>query len=190
MLLTLLTHLVSDAVQLKLYNNLPYTLYYAIQEPAQNCRTFNAIESYCFIETEFKETHNIQISIVKEIPQAGQDIPLHTINVATPKTLVDLKTYQTAKGEIRLLPRSNQKINLESDIQAINYHDIWLTKTIYKPVAPAQETVQTQSTGSSLIQETTTPTAQDTIPENNAIRQEPPVPEPNIEPSATTTPTA
>jgi hypothetical protein len=144
-LLILLTHLVTNAVQLKLYNSLPYTLYYAIQEPATNGLTFYAIESYHKIESELKEPHSIEISIVKEIPQAGQDITLHSISIRSPKTLVDLKTYQTTKGNIRLIPQTTIATTQASDKSTISHHDILLTKTSYKPVMLVQEPIQPTS---------------------------------------------
>jgi hypothetical protein len=168
-------HTLYNAIPFKLYNSLPRTLYYAIQDTTNNGYAFSAIQAYDTIETELETATNINVSIVADLPHAGQEIPLHAITIASPKSAANLKTYQTTKGAIRILPQTDTITHEQSDITAVTHHDIWLTKTTYKPAYIPQEIVQTQNITSTETLDFTITTSDNTTQNNGAIQEQPQV---------------
>lgn len=146
-------HITCKATQLTLYNSLPCTLYYAIQTTTHNEHTFCTIEPYGTIETELENAHGIALSIVKELPQAGHEIPLHMITISSPRTLIALKTYQTTKGEIRLVTQPPITSKQPLDTPCIDHRDILLSKTTYKPTPIVEEPIKIESSQPASTQE-------------------------------------
>lgn len=151
-LLSLLTHYTCSPTNFQLYNSLPCTLYYALSSKTSKstAHTFIPLEPYSTVNTEIETTQSIELIVVKELPNADQEIPLYRIIPSSESFTIDIKTYQTKKGDIRIIPLTNSIAQEPTEGQlplakTISHHNIWITKTTYHPAQIVQKVVPPQT---------------------------------------------
>lgn len=175
-------------ITIQIYNSLPCTLYYAFCNKTlkSNPHNFIKIEPYQTIQKNLKETAPIELSVTKEIPQPGEDIPFFEIIPADKASSLYLKTYQTNKGNIRILPHTDPLI--KDTTNTISHHNIWVTKTTYQAPQSIPEITDPQTSSSNPISATTPITSTNTsTPEAVQPAQEETLKQPLSEANETST---
>ena len=173
-----------SSINFQLHNSLPCTLYYALNDTSSQSfeRPFILLEPYSTVQLDIKFTPQIKLSIAKDVPQAGQEVPLFILDISSKSSIIDIKTCQTKKGDVRIIPQRTALTNNTDKEQLplpkpIDHHAIWITSTTYQPpriVQTIQENSLTCSEGQPLQQlipdEVKTDTLIQTVtPEQNII---------------------
>ena len=159
----------------QLYNNLPFPIYYSVYAQQSKPVEHRLIELQpnTSVQEQLHTPNDIMLIVVKDIPAAGQEIPLFTITPQNESCCISLKTHQKKDLSIRIIPnRGPTDTQITHSGENIGHHEIWMTKTTYRPALVHEESKSSIASAAPTVQEQTVNITQTIEPVTTANQQE------------------
>lgn len=128
-----------SATNFELYNSLPFPIYYTTytQKTNPSEHKLTQLQPQTFVHDQIQSIGNVMIIVVKDLPVAGQEIPVYTISPKNKSCNIYIKTHQTKDLALSIIPQTPlppRTLTTKGQLPLkdnIGHHEIWITKTTY-----------------------------------------------------------